>query len=48
VTRIEQHFGNAADAGFTAKYIPLLQRDVDVAIAHAAVRQLLSRLRPSH
>ena len=44
--RLERLFGSAADAEFTAKYIPVLQRDVDVAIAHAAVRQLLARLRP--
>lgn len=43
--RLEHHFGSAADPDFTARYVPVLQRDVDVAIAHAAIRQLLSRLR---
>jgi hypothetical protein len=46
--RLEHHFGNAADPDFTAKYVPILQRDVDVAIAHAAIRQLLARLHPAH
>jgi hypothetical protein len=41
--RVEQYFGAAPDAGFAAQYVPVLQRDVDVAIAHAALRQLLSR-----
>ena len=43
--RIERLFGNGADADFAAHYVPVLQRDVDVAIAHAAVRQTLARLR---
>lgn len=46
--RLEHHFGTEADPEFTAKYVPILQRDVDVAIAHAAIRQLLARLRPAH
>jgi hypothetical protein len=44
VKRIEHLFGSAADAGFTAHYVPVLQRDVDVAIAHAAIRQIAARL----
>jgi hypothetical protein len=44
VTRIEQLFGTTADPGFTARYVPVLQRDVDVAIAHAAIRQISGRL----
>lgn len=47
VQRIEHHFGNDADPAFTEKYVPLLQRDVDVAIAHAALRQHLGRLLPA-
>jgi hypothetical protein len=43
--RVEALFGTAADAGFAAKYVPILQRDVDVAIAHAALRQALKKLR---
>jgi hypothetical protein len=44
VTRMEQLFGATADAGFTARYVPVLQRDVDVAIAHAAIRQISGKL----
>ncbi len=44
VTRVEKLFGTAADAAFAAHYVPLLQREVDVAIAHAAVRQTIGRL----
>lgn len=47
VERLDRLFGNGADAEFAAHYVPLLQRDVDVAIAHAAIRQALARLRPS-
>ena len=43
--RVERLFGNGADPDFAAHYVPVLQRDVDVAIAHAAVRQTLARLR---
>lgn len=44
VTRIEHLFGTTADPGFTARYVPVLQRDVDVAIAHAAIRQISGKL----
>ena|SRR6185436_9514449 len=44
--RVGRFFGNAADPDFASRYVPVLQRDVDVAIAHAAVRQALARLRP--
>lgn len=44
VARVEKLFGTAADATFAAHYVPLLQREVDVAIAHAAVRQIIGRL----
>jgi hypothetical protein len=42
--RLERLFGSAAQAEFTEKYVPILQRDVDVAVAHAAIRRLLARL----
>ena len=45
VARVERLFGTNADAAFAEHYIPVLQRDVEVAIAHAAVRQALSRLK---
>lgn len=44
VTRLEHLFGATADPDFTARYIPILQRDVDVAIAHAAIRQISKTL----
>ena len=45
VTRMEHLFGATADdAEFTSRYIPILQRDVDVAIAHAAIRQISGKL----
>lgn len=45
--RVEDLFkGNGGD--FATHYIPILQRDVDVAIAHAAARQSVVRLTSSH
>lgn len=43
VKRVRSVFAAEADAAFTSRYLPLLQRDVDVAIAHAAIRQVLGR-----
>ena len=43
--RTEAMFGSEADATFTARYVPILQRDVDVAIGHAAIRKLIAILR---
>lgn len=45
--RLDQHFGSDADAEFSAHYVPMLQWNFDVAVAHAAIRQLLPRLRPA-
>ena len=42
--RLDALFGTTPDAAFAERYIPVLQRDVDVAIAHAALRQLLLRI----
>jgi RNA chaperone Hfq len=42
--RVRGIFGVGADSPFGSRYLPLLQRDVDAAIAHAAIRQILSRL----
>jgi hypothetical protein len=39
--RVEQLF----DGAFNERYVPLLQRDVDVAVAHAAIRRALAKLR---
>jgi hypothetical protein len=44
--RLERHFGNTADADFTARYVPLIQRDIDVAVGHANIRKILQRLLP--
>ena len=46
LARLERLFGNAPDAGFSARYVPLLQREIDVAAGHAAIRKLLKRLLP--
>ena len=42
--RIDRLFGANVESAFAEKYIPVLQRDVDVAIAHAALRQALRKL----
>jgi hypothetical protein len=44
LARIDALFGASPAAAFAERYIPVLQRDVDVAIAHAALRQLLLRI----
>ena len=44
--RLERMFGATADAGFTERYLPVLQREIDVAAGHAAIRRLLGELRP--
>jgi hypothetical protein len=46
VKRIESLFGTSADASFAARYVPILQRDIDVAAGHAALRQIVRRLLP--
>lgn len=43
--RLDRFFGTAVDPQFSERYVPILQRDVDVAVGHAAVRQALHRLR---
>jgi hypothetical protein len=45
VDRVERLFGVSAENAFAEKYVPILQSDVDVAIAHAALRQALRKLR---
>lgn len=37
-------FGADAEKGFASRYLPLLQRDVDVAVGHAAIRRILAKL----
>jgi hypothetical protein len=46
VARLEQLFGHNADPAFAAHYVPLLQREIDVAAGHASIRKLLKRLLP--
>ncbi|HVR39243.1 MAG TPA: hypothetical protein VMU84_09120 [Thermoanaerobaculia bacterium] len=46
VKRIDILFGTEPDERFTARYVPILQRDVDVAIGHAAIRQARAKLAP--
>lgn len=43
--RVDSLFGSAVDPLFAERYLPLLQREVDVAVGHAAVRQASVRLR---
>jgi hypothetical protein len=43
VARVREIFDGGAAGPFGSRYLPLLQRDVDVAIAHAAIRQILVR-----
>jgi hypothetical protein len=47
VARLERHFGTTADAEFSARYLPLLQSDIDVAASHGAIRRILTRLTPA-
>ena len=47
VARVERLFGNGADAAFSARYLPMLQREIDVAAGHASIRKTLKRLLPS-
>ena len=43
--RLDQFFGPSANETFASRYIPILQRDVEVAIAHAEVRKAVSALK---
>ena len=47
VARVERMFGNGADAAFSARYLPMLQREIDVAAGHASIRKILKRLLPA-
>ena len=47
VARVERMFGNGADAAFSARYLPMLQREIDVAAGHASIRKILKRLVPA-
>lgn len=43
--RLDALFGGNAAPDFAERYLPLLQREVDVAIGHAAARRALDRLK---
>ena len=43
--RVDRLFGSKGDDAFAAQYIPMLQRSVDVAVGHAALRKAAARLR---
>ena len=43
--RVDRLFGANAEEGFAAHYIPMLQRGVDVAAGHAALRKAAAGLR---
>jgi hypothetical protein len=43
--RVESMFGSSPSPEFAQKYVPLLQRNPDVTMAHAALRKALARLR---
>jgi hypothetical protein len=42
--RLNALFGSSPDAGFAKQYVPILQRSVDVAVAHAALRAAITKL----
>ena len=44
--RIDRLFGATPEETFAEQYVPILQRDVDVAIGHAAVRQAVGKVPP--
>jgi len=43
--RVDSLFGANAEGPFSVQYIPMLQRNVDIAIGHAALRNASARLR---
>jgi hypothetical protein len=45
--RVDRLFGAKPEEAFAAHYIPMLQRSVDIAVGHAAVRKAAVRLKKS-
>jgi hypothetical protein len=43
--RLDRLFGAKVEGAFSSQYIPMLQRSIDIAISHAALRKALTRLR---
>ncbi|SRR5258708_18602719 len=44
VDRVQQLFGSTPEPAFAERYVPILQRDVDVATGLAAVRQAVGKV----
>lgn len=42
--RLDRLFGNNVDEQFASRYLPILQRDIDVAVGHANIRKALAKL----
>lgn len=45
IQRVESFFGAEADAAFAERYVPVMQREFDVTVAHASVRQAIGKLK---
>jgi len=45
--RVDRLFGLKTDEAFAAHYVPMLQRSVDIAVGHAALRKAAARLKQS-
>ena len=43
--RLDRFFGPSPDSEFAKQYVPVLQKSVDVAVNHAALRGAIARLR---
>jgi len=41
--RIDALFGSSSTSDFAARYLPLLQQSIDLAVAHAALKKLVDR-----
>src|SRR4051812_5885433 len=41
--RLEKLFGTSPDPEFAKQYVPILQKSVDVAVGHAALRNVIAR-----
>ena len=44
-SRLDRFFGPSPDPEFAKQYVPVLQKSVDVAVNHAALRAAIARLR---
>ena len=46
LARVDTLFGAKPDPDFALRYVPILQRDIDVAAGHAALRKAVAALKP--